>query len=442
MLTPFALGAQTMIKVTPRTSNAAGGNMCSQLSSGPSRLAGSPEGDALMRMKAELEFFQRGMRTDTLHQKQIIIVQGRLDSVGRMITRANDPSSRRVYFEMRSGAPIRIDGQQIDLSDPMNQMMVTAKLRELQGQVAELTRGGAGTIVGTLNITLPTLGFIGISATAGTFPTSIDPMQPFAYCDYPRVESVEAGSPADKAGLMAGDTLIAYNSRDLRQTNVNYPDLLIPGKPLSIQYRRDGKAHIARMRVAARDSEYTRMMTFIGACTDAELANGCRSERVIVRAGNIGAGGVLSSGGGPEGMVGPGGVLLRTRMPGSVTSGGYGARPATAGGLSAAGTRAPLLALDGSGGLRFAGALMRAIDEQTAQNMGADAGLLIVQLESSAPSYFQGLRSGDWVLSANGLSVHDINTFMKAFELKAAERVMTMQVTSKGAGARTITIRW
>jgi len=411
--------------------------MCAQLPSGPSRLAGSPEGEAFMRMKAELELVQRAMRTDTMQQKQVIIVQGRLDSVGRMITGSNDPGSNRIYFETRPGAPTRIEGQQFDLSDPMNQMMVSAKLRELQPQVAELTRSGAGSIIGTLNITLPTLGFIGISATAGTFPTSIDPMQPFAYCDYPRVESVEAGSPADKAGLMAGDTLIEYNNRDLRQTNVNYPDLLIPGKPLTIQYRRDGKVYLARMRVAARDSEYTRLVTSMGACTAMEAANGCRSERVIIR-GNFGAGAAQSSGG----VVAVGGAVLGTRTPGpTAATGGYS--PATQRApMAAMGTRRPLLALDGSGGLQFAGASMRTIDEQTALNMGNEAGLLVVALPSSAPSYFAGLRSGDFVVSANGVAVHDINTFMKAFESKAAERVMTLQVSSKSAGARTVTIRW
>ena len=85
---------------------------------------------------------------------------------------------------------------------------------------------------------------------------------------------------------------------------------------------------------------------------------------------------------------------------------------------------------------------MRAIDEQTAQNMGTEAGLLVVELPSSSPSYFAGLRSGDWVVSANGLAVHDINTFMKAFEIKVTERQMTMQVTSKSAGPRTVNIRW
>ncbi|MEO7362517.1 MAG: PDZ domain-containing protein [Gemmatimonadaceae bacterium] len=426
LLTPFALGAQATIRATPRTSNTAGGNMCAQLSSGPSRLAASPEGEALMRMKAELEMVQRALRLDTVQQKQVIIVQGRLDSVGRMITGSNEPGSNRIYFETRPGSLTRLDGQQFDLSDPMNQMMVSAKLRELQPQVAELMRGSAGTIVGTLNITLPTLGFIGISATAGTFPTSIDPMQPFAYCDYPRVESVEAGSPADRAGLMAGDTLIEYNNRDLRQTNVNYPDLLVPGKQLAIRYRRDGKVHLAVMRVAARDSEYTRLLTSMGACTEAEAANGCRSEQVIIRR-NLGGS--------------AGGAVHGTRTPGTTAAAGVYS-PATPNASIAVGTRRPLLELDGSGGLRFAGALMRAIDEQTALSMGNESGLLVVSLPSSSPSYFAGLRYGDWVISANGVGVHDINSFIKAFESKAAERVMMLQVSSKSAGARTITIRW
>lgn len=393
LLTPLAVGAQT-IKATPRTSNATGGNMCLQLSAGPSRLSGSPEGQAFIRVKAELEAAERVVGSDSSRLRRFVVVRGSLDTVGRMITGTGDLSANRIFIEAQPATFIRIEGHSMSSSDP--RLMVSAKLRELQVQVAELARGGSSTVIGTMNIRFNTLGYIGLTTSAGTFPTSIDPMQPFAYCDYPLVESVEPGSPADRAGLLAGDTLIAYNGRDLRQTNVNYPDLLVPGKRLSIQFRRDGKVRLAPMRVAARDSEYTRMVTSIGACTEAEEATGCR----------------------------------------------YGARPATTGGVMATAPRTSLLAIDGSGGLRFAGALMRSIDEQTAQNMGSEAGLLVIDLPPSAPSYFAGLRSGDWVVSANGVAVRDINTFMKAFESRVSEHSMTLQVTSKSAGARSVTIRW
>ena len=236
---------------------------------------------------------------------------------------------------------------------------------------------------------------------------------------------------------MSGDTLIAYNGRDLRQTNVNYPQLLIPGKQLAIRFRRDGKDRQATMRVAARDSEYTRLDKSIGACTDIEAANGCRSERVTVRAGSAAAVAAQSGGGG----LAPSGAVFGSRVP--------GASPSRAGGAFARDTasvrgqmRTQILTVDGTGGIRFAGALIRAIDEQTAQNLGTDAGLIVIDLPTSTPSYQAGLRGGDWVVSANGAAVRDVNTFLKAFESKFAERLMTLQVTSKTAGPRTVTIRW
>ena len=75
----------------------------------------------------------------------IIIVQGhgwiRSDS---MITGANDPTSRRFYFETRPGAPVitRRRAASSTASDPdESDDGHGAKLRELQPQVAELTRG-------------------------------------------------------------------------------------------------------------------------------------------------------------------------------------------------------------------------------------------------------------------------------------------------------------
>ncbi len=422
LLAPFALGAQQSIRqVAPRTSNTPGGNMCLQLPIGPSRLSASQEGQAILRMRAELEAADPMLRTDPSARRQYIIIKSGLDSVERMIVGNSDQALNRIYFEARPGIPTTVAGQRLERSET-ERMMVSAKLRELQPQLAELTRGGA-TIVGNVTITIPTLGYVGISATAGTFPTSIDPMQPFAYCDYPRVESVEPGSPADKAGLVAGDTLIAYNNRDLRQTNVNYPELLVPGKSLSIRYRRDGHVLNTSMIVAAREQE--RMLTYFSACSPAETAAGCRSEQVVVRGGSAGrmpatAGLPLPSSAGPN----------------------FSNPRAAGGGVPMVAPATTIAAFEGNRVIKIAGAVMRAFDEQTAQNMGTESGLFVIEVPITSAAFQAGLRSGDGVTAVNGIEVKDVATFRKALESRASDRQMTIQVNSKTAGSRAVTIRW
>ncbi|MEP6835919.1 MAG: PDZ domain-containing protein [Gemmatimonas sp.] len=418
LFAPFAVVAQGgggSIRATPRTSNAAGGNMCLQLETGPSRLSSSPEGLTFIRMKAEVDAVERARRADSSQHRQIIIVQGRLDSLGQLLGGTGDPRANRFFFEMRQGSAVPADSQRMDPSDPMR-MMVSAKLRELLPQVAELSRAGAPTVVGTLNIRLNTLGYVGLTATAGTFPMTVDPMLPFAYCDYPRVESVEVGSPADRAGLIAGDTLIAYNNRDLRQTNVNYPDLLIPGKNLLIKFRRDGQTFNKSMIVAARDQDRQSRLTSMGACTEAEAASGCISDRVVVRAGGVATGGsaynrLRSSAPSPAAM--PSGMLVRGAA-----------------------------AFDGMGGIRLAGASIITFDEQTAKNIGTEAGLFVFVSPENTQAYQQGLRSGDWVVSVNGTEARDVAGFKKAYDSKFSDRAVTLLVSSKTAGARTVVIQW
>ena len=57
--------------------------------------------------------------------------------------------------------------------------------------------------------------------------------------EYPIVASVEPGSPAQAAGLVAGDTILAYNDIDANTDPLGVRSLLIPGKELVIKVRRN-----------------------------------------------------------------------------------------------------------------------------------------------------------------------------------------------------------
>lgn len=59
--------------------------------------------------------------------------------------------------------------------------------------------------------------------------------------DYPVVVSVEPASPAERAGLMTGDTIIAYDGKDVRNRTIALGKQLKPGTRLVVRVRRAGE---------------------------------------------------------------------------------------------------------------------------------------------------------------------------------------------------------
>lgn len=83
-------------------------------------------------------------------------------------------------------------------------------------------------------------GYLGITISNATH-TMAEGKTIAYYHDYPVVESVEPGSPAEKAGIENGDVILAYNSEDLKAKKIALSDLLKPGAKVVVRVRRDGE---------------------------------------------------------------------------------------------------------------------------------------------------------------------------------------------------------
>jgi S1-C subfamily serine protease len=60
------------------------------------------------------------------------------------------------------------------------------------------------------------------------------------YLTYPLITSVDPSSPAQRAGLAPNDTLLAYNGRDVLNSDISMTTLLRPQSKVTIRVRRDG----------------------------------------------------------------------------------------------------------------------------------------------------------------------------------------------------------
>ncbi|HEX5581957.1 MAG TPA: PDZ domain-containing protein, partial [Gemmatimonadaceae bacterium] len=74
--------------------------------------------------------------------------------------------------------------------------------------------------------------------------------------DYPVIQSVEPGSPAARAGLQAGDRIVAIVGRDLRRENVDLARVLRPGTSVPVHIVRDGRPMDLSVAITARPSSF------------------------------------------------------------------------------------------------------------------------------------------------------------------------------------------
>ncbi len=87
--------------------------------------------------------------------------------------------------------------------------------------------------------------------------------------DYPVIASVEPGSPAQTAGLVAGDTVLSYNDVDAHTEPLGMRRFLKPGERMVVKIRRNGVRALA-LTVAKRSGWNASRMNVTVEARDAE----------------------------------------------------------------------------------------------------------------------------------------------------------------------------
>jgi serine protease Do len=104
-------------------------------------------------------------------------------------------------------------------------------------------------------------GWMGVTHSGPVMLTSRNGTLLLTHHGYPLVESVEPGSPAEAAGIETGDTIVAYNGRDLRNATLSLSSLLTPGKRVVVKVRRDGRTKSIPVTIARRPRREEGMWT-------------------------------------------------------------------------------------------------------------------------------------------------------------------------------------
>lgn len=96
----------------------------------------------------------------------------------------------------------------------------------------------------------PMKGWVGVAYTTGVGQTDRDGVVVFN--DYPVIESVESNSPAERAGLAAGDTILAMNAQDLKRAPLPMASMIQPDRKVVFRYKRNGVVRETTVTVAPR----------------------------------------------------------------------------------------------------------------------------------------------------------------------------------------------
>lgn len=228
---------------------------------------------------------------------------------------------------------------------------------------------------------------------------------------YPLVASVEPGSPADRAGIEAGDTIVAYNNEDVNGRVLSLTKLLKPGSKLIVRIHRTKKSLDVPLIVARR----TLYSPDVGAIApnvlvEVDSVTGLARRMTIRRA-------------------------TTTRpVPQYVV-----VDPATPSPAVAPLPALPPMAVTWSTTTALAGAEMARVSPDLGESFGVEHGVLVLSVGANTPAARAGLRGGDVITKVDGKDVTTPSQFKRA--LQEADSGVKLTIVRKRKEIA-VSLRW
>jgi predicted metalloprotease with PDZ domain len=200
---------------------------------------------SLSAQRAEIKRTPRASTSDSLEMQL------------RRLERAADSLNRLFYDEDLSAAERRRVGVELDRTIAQYQLqnLRIAQLNAMDRarsfvrvQVGPITSATAesnmaNALTESIAREATPRGWIGMLVTGAATEQRVERGELILhYFSYPVVASVDPSSPAQRAGIAPNDTLLAYNGRDVRDSDISVTRLLQPNNKVVVRIRRDGKA--------------------------------------------------------------------------------------------------------------------------------------------------------------------------------------------------------
>jgi hypothetical protein len=251
-------------------------------------------------------------------------------------------------------------------------------------------------------------GWIGIVVSGAPTQIRVENNEMFLrYLIYPEIASIDPSSPAQRAGLSPGDTLMAYNGRDVRTEEISMTRLLVPKATVKVRVRRDGKVKELPVVVAdapprikiRREDEWRDVGPTLAAVPPMP----------------------------PFRPTSPPSPRYAPAPPGGV----FSSTPVVA-------PFPPVFSLNG-----VAGAQVVTLSESMKRSLDLPSGVLVTMVPVGSPAAESGLQEGDVILRVGQESVATVRDLRELVARAAEEGERSVVVElRRGKERRTLTLRW
>jgi hypothetical protein len=218
------------------------------------------------------------------------------------------------------------------------------------------------------------------------------------FLQYPRIALVEGNSPAERAGVLVGDTVLALNGDDLREREFSFTKLLVPDAIVTMRVQRDGSTRDLKIRVGKAPEYYVRRLDPPGAGGGVSVTPVPRSGQMRVYAD-------------PPTAVSPAPTLRGT----------------------------PSVYVWSSDS--FMGARLETVTEGLGKAIGVKSGVLVLRSAPATPAYRAGLRDGDVVVRVGDDDVRTVSQMRSALTVREHDGEVKLVIIRENR-KQDLTLRW